>query len=187
MNYSSATPQGEAESTNVYMVGMMGCGKSAIGREIAKNLGLSFVDTDELIVKEAGMSIPEIFAEEGEEQFRLRERRALESLLGTSGQVIATGGGIVLAPENRATLHSLGYGIWLTATVDKLLFRISQNRNRPLMQTNDPRATLVALLDKRSDLYEEVADMVVDTSDLTQCETVHGLVECINYHFGCKL
>ena len=187
MNTTIAAPEGEASLTNVFMVGMMGCGKSAIGRKIAENLKLTFVDTDDLIIQEAGTSIPEIFAAEGEVGFRLRERRVLESLRGSSGQVIATGGGIVLSPENRATLQSLGYGIWLTASVDKLLFRISQNRDRPLMQTANPRETLVALLEEREPLYTEVADMVVDTTELTVCETVHGLVECINYHFGCQL
>ena len=187
MNTTTAAPEGEASLTNVFMVGMMGCGKSAIGRKIAGNLSLTFIDTDELIVKEAGRSISEIFATEGEVGFRRRERQALESLQGTSGQVIATGGGIVLASENRATLKSLGYGIWLTASVDKLLFRISLNRERPLMQTANPREALVALLEEREALYTEVAEMVVDTSDLTVCETVHGLVECINYHFACQL
>ena len=184
MNYSSAAPSGEAGPTNVFMVGMMGSGKSAIGRTIADNLGLTFVDTDALVESEAGMKIPEIFATEGESRFRERESRALASLQGSSGLVIATGGGIVLAEENRVRLRSLGYGIWLTASVDVLLRRISLNRDRPLMQTANPRERLVALLDQRKPLYEEVADMMVDTTDLTPAETVHGLVECINYHFA---
>ena len=187
MNTTTAAPEGEASLTNVFMVGMMGCGKSAIGRKIAESLNLTFLDTDDMIVEEAGRSIPEIFAAEGEAGFRLREKRALKSLKGSSGQVISTGGGIVLSPDNRITLRSLGYGIWLTASVDKLLFRISQNRERPLMQTANPRETLLALLDEREPLYDEVADMVVATSELTVCETVHGLVECINYHFACQL
>ena len=100
MNLSSAAPNAEAMPTNVVMVGMMGCGKSAIGRKIAESANLEFVDTDDLIVKEAGCSIPEIFANEGENGFRVRERRVLESLQGSDRQVIATGGGIVLATDS---------------------------------------------------------------------------------------
>lgn len=187
MNLSPTGPPEEAELTNVVMVGMMGCGKSAIGRKLAESMRLTFVDTDQLIVKEAGRSIPEIFEDEGESGFRRRERRVLQSLQGSREHVIATGGGIVLARENREIIRSLGYVAWLTASLDTLLFRISQNRERPLMQTANPRQTLEELMDLRSPLYRDVADIVIDTSELTMCETVHGLVESIHYHFGCRL
>jgi shikimate kinase len=147
---------------------------------------LTFVDTDAMIVEEAGRSIPEIFEDEGEAGFRNRERGVLEKANGLSCHVIATGGGVILKPENRQTIRSLGYVIWLTASVDQLLFRISQSRDRPLMQTADPKQRLIELLEMRKPLYEEVSDMVVDTTDLTLCETVHGLIDCINYHFSCQ-
>lgn len=187
MNLTQDTPPMEAGPTNVVMVGMMGCGKSAIGRKLADSLKLSFVDTDALIVEEAGRSIPEIFADESETGFRRRERRVLTQLQDVRDHVIATGGGIVVSAENRALLRSLGYVAWLTASIETLLFRVSQNRERPLMRTEDPRGRLVDLLEQRKGSYKEVADIVVDTSDLTMCETVHGLVESINYHFGCRL
>lgn len=188
MNFASAVnPPADVAATNVVMVGMMGSGKSAVGRTLAGSLGRPFVDTDLLIVEDAGASIPEIFAREGEEGFRNRERRILKELRAVSHHVIATGGGVVLSSVNRSILRSLGYVVWLTASVDILLFRISQNRERPLMQTASPRRRLMELMEQRAPLYEEVADIVIDTTDLTMEETVHGLVESINYYFGCRL
>lgn len=187
MSFPTDMPSARPGPTNVVLVGMMGCGKSAIGKRLAENLRLTFVDSDALIVEAAGRSIPEIFADEGESGFRRRERQVLKRLRTVDHHVIATGGGAVIAPENRQILRSLGYVVWLTASLETLLFRISQNRERPLMQTADPRERLRELLDQRSAWYKEVADIVVDTTELTMAETEHGLVESINYHFGCRL
>ncbi len=186
MNLSHATPPVAAGPTNVVMVGMMGCGKSAVGRKLAESLKLTFVDVDQLIIEDAGRSIPEIFKDEGEAGFRNRERRILESLRALSYHVIATGGGAVLTAENRRVIRSLGYVAWLTASIDTLLFRVSQNRERPLMQTADPRARLEELMEQRKPYYREVANIVIDTTELSMCETVHGLVESINYYYGCR-
>ena len=182
----TANASGDGPPSNVVMVGMMGCGKSAIGRQVAKGLSLSFVDTDELIVEEAGCSIPEIFADEGEAGFRRRERRVLERIHSLRGHVIATGGGIILSAGNRRLIRSLGYVILLKASLETLLLRISHNRGRPLLQRADPRQGLIELLQHREPLYEEVADMVVDTTDLTMPEAVHGLIDSINYHYSCQ-
>ncbi len=188
MNFTEHTaPIVETGPTNVVLVGMMGCGKTAIGRKLAESLKLTFVDTDSLVVEEAGRSIPEIFTDEREFGFRRRERRILERLRSVHHQVIATGGGAVIAAENRRILRSLGYVVWLTASLETLLFRISQNQERPLMQTRDPRRRLSELMEQRAEFYKEVAHIMVDTTELTMDETVHGLVESINYHFGCRL
>ncbi len=183
-NSSSAATR--PPTANVVLVGMMGSGKSSIGKRVAEGMGLTFVDTDERIVEMAGCSIPDIFDLEGEDGFRRRERAALQEMTPLRNHVIATGGGIILSKENRRTLRGLGYVIWLTASLDCLLFRVSQTRERPLVLTDDPRQRLADLMEQREALYDEVADLVVDTTELTMCETVHGLIESVNYHFGCR-
>ena len=125
-------------------------------------------------------------ADEGEEGFRCRETRALESLTQRQNLMLATGGGIVLSERNRQLLRQLGFVVWLTASIDTLAFRVAQNRERPLLQTKDPKQKLIDLMNIRKGYYEEVSDLTVDTTDLTLPETVHGLVESINYHFACK-
>lgn len=180
------SPGGNARGTtlNVVLVGTMGTGKSAVGRRVAESLGLRFVDTDDLIVEEAGMRIPEIFEREGEAAFRDRETAVLRKLAGCEGYVIATGGGAVLREENREILRRLGFVIWLTANVDVLARRVASNRERPLLQVADPKARIVELLAVRQPLYESVANLSVDTSELTVPETVFGLVESIRYQFS---
>lgn len=175
-----------ARGSNVVLIGLMGSGKSSVGRQVAENLHFTFVDTDERIVAAAGCRIPEIFAREGEEGFRLRETSALQSLLGAQNHLVSTGGGIVLREENRGILRSLGFIIWLTASLDTLAFRIAQNRERPLMRCDNPREKLAELMAAREPLYQELADFTVDTTDLTVAETVHGLVESIHYHFAVR-
>jgi len=174
----------ESNKPNVVFVGLMGTGKSSVGRQVAENLALKFVDTDNLIIEEAGCSIPEIFDREGEDGFRARETKALTSLGEATGHLIATGGGIVVRPENRVLVKQLGYVVWLTASIKTLVFRVSQNRDRPLMQTSDPGKRMTDLMEARKALYEDVADLKVDTTDLTPPETVHGLIESIHYHFA---
>ncbi len=160
---------------NVVLVGFMGSGKSSVGRLVARALRGRFVDTDRLVVDRAGRGITDIFATEGEAWFREEEARALRSLAGARGLVVATGGGIVTLPENRPVLKALGVVVWLTASEEKIWERVSRNRKRPLLHTENPRETIHDLLEKRNPLYETVADLTVDTTDLTHLEVAERI------------
>jgi len=162
---------------NIVLIGFMGCGKSSVGRRIASLTGHRFVDTDELIVTRAGMSIPQIFAAEGEPGFRDRESAELRELVGVGGVVLATGGGIVLREENRETLRRIGPVIWLHAEPGLLFERVSRNRKRPLLHTEDPRATFDALLAARLPIYEAAADLQIDSTRLSHDEAAQAVVE----------
>jgi shikimate kinase len=155
---------------NLILVGFMGSGKSSVGREIARRCQLRFLDTDSMIRKKCGKSIPEIFAVDGEPVFREEEHQALLRLRGAQQMVLATGGGIVLAPRNRSVLRSLGAVVWLTAQEEIIWERVSRKPNRPLLQTDDPRSTIRNLMAIRYPLYHETADVTVDTSVLTHQE-----------------
>lgn len=149
---------------NVVLVGYMGTGKSCIGRHIAQIGNRTFVDTDDVIQQRAGMTIPEIFAEEGHDAFRARETEALKSLLQCRGHVIATGGGIVTQPRNLPLLEQLGFVVWLRADEEVLFERVSRNADRPLLQTVNPRETLRQMIRERTPLYEQASQFVIDTS-----------------------
>jgi len=154
-------------TNNIFLVGLMGAGKSTIGRHLAKSLGLEFVDSDHEIERRTGANIPLIFDIEGEAGFRQREKKIIDELTQRNGIVLATGGGVVLDPDNRACLRERGQVIYLYARVEQLLARTAKDRNRPLLQTPDPRARLEELLQVRDGLYREVADVVVDTGGRT--------------------
>ncbi len=153
----------------------MGSGKSSVGRMTAKALGFDFIDTDQVIVERAGKQIPEIFAEEGEAAFRALETEVIQSLCESHRCVISTGGGAVLSARNREMLRSTGFVVCLTASEDVLFERVSRNSKRPLLQTDDPRATLAALIAERNVLYSETAHWTLDTSDMPQSEAVEEL------------
>lgn len=155
----------------------MGCGKSSVGRRIASLTGHQFVDTDERIVARAGMSIPQIFAAEGEAGFRERESAELRELVGVGDIVLATGGGIVLREENRETLRRIGPVAWLDAAPDVLFERVSRNRKRPLLHTENPRATFDALLTARLPIYEAAADFRIDATALSHDDAARAVVE----------
>jgi len=155
----------------------MGSGKSSVGRLLAGRLGFRFVDTDALVVKEAGMPITEIFARQGEPAFRDRESAALESLLGRKGLVVATGGGIVIRPENIKRLHQLGFTVALTAEEDTIFERVSRSPRRPLLQTPNPRETIAALLAQRRPLYAEASQFSVDTTAMTHAEVAETILQ----------
>jgi shikimate kinase len=152
---------------SIFLVGLMGAGKSTIGRHLAKSLRMEFVDSDHEIERRTGASIPLIFDVEGEAGFRQREKKIIDELTRREGIVLATGGGVVLDPDNRAWLRERGRVIYLYATVEQLLARTAKDRNRPLLQTADPRARLQELLQARDPLYREVAAVVVDTGGRT--------------------
>lgn len=149
---------------NIFLVGMMGAGKTTVGRQLARRLGKTFFDTDHEIQKRTGVSIATIFEIEGEAGFRRRESAVLADLALLEDAVLATGGGIVLAPDNRRLLKERGTVVYLRAAVDDLFARTRHDRNRPLLQTEDPRAKLAELFAARDPLYREVADIIIDTS-----------------------
>lgn len=150
-------------SGNVIMVGLMGSGKTTIGRALAKHFAKEFVDSDEEIQKRTGVTIPHIFDVEGEEGFRQRESAVIRELAGRENIVLATGGGAVLSEQNRALLQQSGIVIYLKANVHELWQRTRHDRNRPLLQTVDPLAKLSELFEQRDPLYREVADIVVQS------------------------
>jgi len=147
---------------NIYLVGLMGAGKTTIGRSLAKRLGLTFVDSDREIEARTGVSIPTVFEIEGEEGFRKREAQVIADLSMASGQIVATGGGVVLRPENRAAMASSGFVIYLNVPPYTLWERTRNDRNRPLLQVEDPLAKLKELYVQRDPFYREVADLVID-------------------------
>ncbi len=148
---------------NVYLVGMMGAGKTTVGRTLARRLKLRFVDSDHEIEARCGVKIPVIFEIEGEAGFRAREAQALAELTALDGVVLGTGGGAVLAAENRRRLAARGTVVYLRATPEDLYERVKHDRNRPLLATRDPLRRLRELHAERDPLYASIADLVVDT------------------------
>lgn len=174
---------GLPRSPNIVIIGLMGCGKSTVGRIVSSMIGFKFVDTDQLICDAAHCSIPRIFEREGEAGFRVRESNALRSLLGVRGHVIATGGGIITQPQNLPLLKHLGYVVWLDASVNTLYRRTSGNHDRPLLNEEDPKAKLERLLAARKDLYKGLCDLRIRTDDLTPQETSYGVAESARVWF----
>ncbi|MES2367879.1 MAG: shikimate kinase [Pseudomonadota bacterium] len=148
---------------NLYLVGLMGAGKTTVGRLLAKHYGCPFYDSDHEIEARTGVKIPVIFEIEGEAGFRKREEAAIAELTGLSGIVLATGGGAVLSAANRDNLKKNGVVIYLRGMPEHLYERTRHDRNRPLLQTDNPLARLRELFKQRDPLYREVADIVVDT------------------------
>jgi shikimate kinase len=141
----------------------MGAGKSAVGRQLARTLHLTFMDSDDEIESRTGVDIPFIFEKEGEAGFRKREAAAIEDLTKIDGVVLATGGGAIVDAENRSLLGGRGYVIYLFTSVDQQFARTSRGRERPLLENGDRREILEALLNDRDPLYREIADLVVET------------------------
>lgn len=149
---------------NIFLVGLMGAGKTTIGRLLAKQLRKKFIDSDHELEARTGASIPLVFELEGEDGFRDREEALLDELTQHSNIVLATGGGAVLRENNRSRLRQRGLVVYLKADVRDLLQRTRYDRNRPLLRTPDPKAKLEALSLERDPLYREVADLVFDSS-----------------------
>ena len=147
----------------IFLIGPMGAGKSAVGRQLARQLGRRFLDTDLEIERRTGVDIPFIFEKEGEAGFRAREARMVEELTALPGIVLATGGGVVLDPANRECLGRRGLVVYLHATVRQQLARTRRSRKRPLLDTPDPGARLQALMEVREPLYRGLAHHVVNT------------------------
>ncbi|MBY0579517.1 MAG: shikimate kinase AroK [Burkholderiales bacterium] len=164
-------------NNNIYLVGLMGAGKTTVGKLLARQTGKAFHDSDQEIKSKTGVSIAHIFEVEGESGFRVRESSVLKELTQLENIILATGGGAVLSEENRALLKHNGTVIYLRATVHDLWARTRHDRNRPLLQTNDPHARLAELFAIRDPLYREVADIVVDTSKQSVSSLVHQILQ----------
>ncbi len=161
---------------NIFLVGMMGAGKTSVGRVLAKRMSKIFYDSDHVIEERTGVKIPVIFEIEGEPGFRHREAAVLDELTALDEVVLATGGGAVLAQENRDRLHARGTVVYLRASVKDLLNRTRHDKNRPLLQTADPRARLEELYEMRDPLYREVAHIMIDTGSQSLTALVNRLL-----------
>lgn len=148
---------------NVFLIGPMGAGKTTIGRHLATLLHKRFVDVDQEIEKRTGVSIPVIFEIEGEDGFRRRESAVIEELTRDTDIVLATGGGAVLLEENRKVLKERGIVAYLQADIETLVERTRRDRNRPLLQTDNPRGKIEELLQQREPIYREIADVIINT------------------------
>ncbi|MCP3661617.1 MAG: shikimate kinase AroK [Gammaproteobacteria bacterium] len=148
---------------NIFLIGPMGAGKSTIGRQLASLLGKEFEDSDQEIQRRTGVDIPTIFDYEGEEGFRKRERSVIEELTKGEGLVLATGGGSITEADNRRNLSSRGIVVYLHCSPEQQFERTLRDRNRPLLKTDDPLATLQALMQERDPLYRGTADYVILT------------------------
>lgn len=174
----SAVECGAAERS-IVLVGLMGAGKSAVGKRLAARLGLVFLDADVEVEQAAGMSIDEIFARDGEAAFRVAERRVIHRLLTERPRhVLATGGGAFMDPETRAVIAAHGRSVWLRAELDVLLARTSRRNNRPLLKRGDPKEILQRLMDVRYPVYAS-ADITVESDDQPIEETVERVAQAL--------
>ena len=165
---------------NIFLVGPMGAGKSAVGRQLARTLHLSFFDSDDEVESRTGVDVPFIFEKEGEAGFRKRESAAIDDLTKMDGIVLATGGGAIKSPENRSHLGGRGLVVYLYTSVDQQVARTEKGRLRPLLEGGDPRSILENLLSERDPLYREVADLVVETDG----RRVHAVAKEIVEHIS---
>ena len=163
----------------IIFVGPMGAGKTTIGRQVAKSLGRKFFDSDKEIEKRTGASIPLIFELEKEEGFRKRESAMIRELASKENIVIATGGGAVLKKQNRDILSKYGFVIYLCAPVEQLIRRTARDKNRPLLQTDNPKKTIKDLLKIRDPLYRDVADLVIETNGFSVTQVVSKLKKAL--------
>jgi shikimate kinase len=163
---------------SIVLVGIMGAGKSSVGRRLAARLGMPFVDADTEIEKAADMSIPEIFAKHGEPYFRAGETRVIARILDGGPQVLATGGGAFMNLETRAAIRAKGVSVWLRATLEVLSRRVKRRTDRPLLKGADPIETLKRLMDERYPVYAE-ADLTVESRDVPHEAIVEEVIESL--------
>ena len=166
---------------SIVLVGMPGAGKSSVGRRLGRRLNLAFVDADEEIEKAAGMSIPDIFAQRGEAEFREGEKRVVARLLQSGPLVLATGGGAFMNPDTRTAVAARAVSVWLRADLATLLKRVKKRTDRPLLAQGDPAERLQALLAQRGATYA-LADVVVDSRDVMHDTVVEEVVEAVARH-----
>jgi shikimate kinase len=182
---SGATAEADLVSAlgrrSIVLIGMMGAGKSSVGRRLGARLGLPFVDADTEIETAAGMTISEIFARHGEPAFRSGEARVIERLLDSGPQVLATGGGAYMNGNTRAVIRDKAVSLWLKAEHDVLMRRIKRRGDRPMLKTADPAETLQLLMTERSPFYAE-ADLTVESRDVPHMTVVEEIVAQLQTH-----
>ncbi|WP_116963706.1 shikimate kinase AroK [Fastidiosibacter lacustris] len=164
---------------NVFLIGPVGAGKSTIGRQLANELKLEFVDSDREIEQRCGVDIDWIFDIEGEEGFRNREQEILSELANRQGIVLATGGGAIIRPENRTLLSSRGKVVYLQASIEQQLERTAKDKKRPLLQVENKEAQLRKLMEEREPLYREIADITIETSETTVRNVVQKITNLL--------
>jgi len=164
---------------SIVMIGLMGAGKTSVGKRLADAMGLPFVDSDDEIADAAGCPIPVIFEKHGEAAFRDLEERVIERLLHEPRCVIATGGGAYMRPETRARINADGITVWIRAELDILVERTGRRGGRPLLEQGNPREILQALMDERYPVYEN-ADVIVDSGNDSHEVTVHQIIDALN-------
>ena len=168
---------------SLVLVGMMGAGKSSVGRKLALRLGLPFVDADVQIEEAAGMSIPDIFETRGEAEFRSGEARVIARLLDGGPQVLATGGGAFMNPDTRALIRDKGISVWLKADFEVLMKRIRRRSDRPMLKTADPAATLQRLIEIRYPVYAE-ARVIVESREVLHEVIVEEILDALRPVLG---
>jgi len=178
---SSITPP-----ENIILIGFMGCGKTTVARELHQRLGYPLVDMDHTIEVQAGKSITQIFAEDGEPVFREMEATLLMSLMDPDAphRIISTGGGVVVRADNRALLRNMGYVVWLDAPTSVIIEHTRKTRSRPLLLTDKPEERIAQLMAERRSLYQETAHLRIDTSELDSSELATGILESARYFFA---
>lgn len=167
---------------SLVLVGLMGAGKTTIGRRLASRLGIDFVDADVEIEKAAGTSIADIFKDFGEAHFRDGEQRVIARLLGSGPQVLATGGGAFMNEKTREATRQHGLSIWLKADLDVLMKRVSKRSHRPLLQNDDPETVMKRLIDERYPLYAN-SDITVDSKEGPHDDVVDEIIKALDAHF----
>ncbi len=174
-----------ADGRPIVLIGMMGAGKTTVGRRLAARLGRHFVDSDEEIEKAAGMSIEDIFRTRGEADFRAGEVRVIARLLKDRGIVLGTGGGAFMNAETRTLIKASAISVWIKADFELLFQRVSRRSNRPLLKTANPRETLMKLIEQRYPTYAE-ADVTVVSSDVPQDQVASEVIDAITAHLGAR-
>lgn len=169
-----------AEKRNIFLIGPMGAGKSTIGRQLAQMLNMDFLDSDAVIEERAGADIDWIFDIEGEAGFRKREERIINELTQSQGLVLSTGGGSVVSKESRNALSARGIVVYLETSVDKQFERTQRDKKRPLLQTEDPYQVLVELAKVRNPLYEEIADITLQTNEQSAKTVASQIIEMMD-------
>lgn len=175
INLANSSPAAQRAPDNIFLVGLMGAGKTSVGKMLARRLNKTFFDSDHEIERMTGVKIPVIFEIEGEEGFRLRESKMLAKLVQKRNIVLATGGGAILSGENRKLLSAHGTVIYLRAAINDLWHRTRHDRSRPLLQTSDPLGKLRELLLQRDPLYCEVANIIIDTGSQSLSNLTHKI------------
>jgi len=165
---------------NIFLIGPMGAGKSAVGRQLARTLHRSFMDSDDEIESRTGVDIAFIFEKEGEAGFRKREAAVIDDLTNIDGVVLATGGGAIIDPESRSRLGGRGFVVYLYTTAEQQLSRTNKSRERPLLENGDRREILEALLLERDPLYREIADLIVETDGRKVHSVAHEIIEKVS-------